>query len=33
MRKSDDVFQEAKKIKEKMILKKNVDFLCSRFSR
>ena len=31
MRKSDDAFQEAKKIKEKMILKKNVDFLAVDF--
>ena len=31
MRKSDDALQEAKKIKEKMILKKNVDFLAVDF--
>ena len=31
MRKTDDVFQEAKKISEKMILKKNVDFLVIDF--
>ncbi len=31
MRKTKDVFQEAKKIKEKMILKKNVDFLVVDF--
>ena len=31
MRKTEDVFQEAKKIREKMILKKNVDFLVVDF--
>ena len=31
MRKTEDVFQEAKKIKKKMILKKNVDFLVVDF--
>jgi len=31
MRKTDDVFQTAKKISEKMILKKNVDFLVVDF--
>ena len=31
MRKTEDVFQEAKKIREKIILKKNVDFLVVDF--
>ena len=31
MRKTEDVFQEAKKIKKKMILKKNLDFLVVDF--
>ncbi len=31
MRKTEDVFQEAKKIRKKMILKKNVDFLVVDF--
>ena len=31
MRKTEDVFQEAKKIREKMILKKNIDFLVVDF--
>ena len=31
MRKTEDVFQEAKKIKEKLILKKNVDFILVDF--
>ena len=31
MRKTDDVFQEAKKLKKKMILKKNIDFLVVDF--
>jgi metallophosphoesterase (TIGR00282 family) len=31
MRKTEDVFQEAKKISEKMILKKNVDFIVVDF--
>ena len=31
MRKTEDVFQEAKKIKKKMVLKKDVDFLVVDF--
>ncbi len=31
MRKTDDVFQEAKKLRKKMILKKNIDFLVVDF--
>ena len=31
MRKTEDVFQEAKKISKKMILKKNVDFIVVDF--
>ena len=32
MRKTDDVFKTAKNISKKIILKKNVDFSCNRFS-